>query len=211
MLAFCTGMAIFFYRVFFPRTLLVRPQVDNFAEIPIPLLSDIPIVGPIFFNQDILVYLLYFLVVISTIGLFYTRAGLRVSAVGEYPSAADTVGVNVDRVRYASVLVGSALAGLGGAYLSLAVLGLYTDEMVAGRGFIALALVIFGRWRPAWVFAGGLLFGVIEALQSRLQFLGVPVPSEFLVMLPYVLTIVMVLLGRRHARPSAITIPYSRE
>lgn len=210
LLALCGGTSVFFYRVIFSGARL-RPQLGSFPGTDVPLLSEIPFIGPVLFQQDMMVYLLYFLVLVMALMLYGTKLGLRITAVGEYPAAADTVGVNVSLVRYAGVMIGTALAGVGGAYFSLAVLGLYADGMVAGRGFIALALVKFGRWDPFWVFGGGLLFGTVEALQSRLQFLGVPLPTEFLVMLPYVLTIVMVLIGRRRAGPSALTIPYSRE
>lgn len=212
MLALCSGLAIFLYRIVFPRTgRTVMPQIETTPVVHIPLLSSIPVIGPVLFQHDALLYVLYGVVIASLVVLYRTKFGLRVTAVGEYPAAADTLGVDVARVRYAAIIIGAALAGLGGAYFSISVLGLYNDAMIAGRGFIALALVIFGRWNPAWVFAGGILFGTIEALQSRLQYLGFPLPSEFLVMLPYVLTIVMVLIGKREARPSAMTIPYSRE
>jgi general nucleoside transport system permease protein len=212
MLIVCSGAAIFFYRMVFPSTLtMFVPMLDPFPAIAIPVLSEIPFIGPIIFKQDALVYLTFLLVIISSIILFRTRYGLRVSAVGEYPSAADSVGINVNRVRYVSTIIGSALAGMGGAYFSLVVLGLYSDTMIAGRGFIALALVIFGRWNPYWVLAGGFLFGIIDALQLRLQFLGAGLPVEFLVMLPYVLTIFILLVGKKRMPPSALTIPYSRE
>lgn len=212
MLILCSGAALFAYRLFFPSTTtLSMPQVKPFPAIAIPILSEIPFIGPIFFKQDALVYVIYGLVIISSIIHYKTRFGLRASAVGENPAAADSVGINVTVVRYMSTIVGAALAGLGGAYFSLVVLGLYSDTMIAGRGFIALALVIFGRWDPVWAFAGGLLFGSIDALQFRLQFLGAPVPSEFLIMTPYVLTIIILLLGKRRSAPSALTKAYSRE
>lgn len=212
MLILCMGASIFFYRLVFPSTLThFVPQIKPFLAIPIPFLSQIPIIGPIVFKQDIIVYVTYLLIIISSIIFFRTRFGLRISAVGEYPSAADTVGISVTGVRYASTVIGSAFAGMAGAYFSLVLLGLYSDTMIAGRGFIALALVIFGRWNPYWALAGGFIFGLIDATQLRFQFLGATIPSEFLVMLPYVLTIIILLVGKRRMRPSALTIPYSRE
>ena len=212
MLILCSGIALYFYRLLFPSTAsFTLPQVKPFASIAVPVLSEIPFLGPILFKQDALVYVMYALVIISAVIHYRTRFGLRVSAVGENPGAADSVGINVAKIRYLSTMIGAALAGLGGAYFSLVVLGLFSDTMIAGRGFIALALVIFGRWDPFWALAGGLLFGSIDALQFRLQFLGAPVPSEFLIMTPYVLTIIMLLIGKKRQAPSALTKAYSRE
>jgi simple sugar transport system permease protein len=121
------------------------------------------------------------------------------------------VGIRVGKIRYICIIIGCALAGLGGAYFPLADLGFYANTMVGGRGFVALALVVFGRWNPLFALGGGVLFGVIDALQIRLQFLGAPLPPQFLIMMPYVLTILVLFIGRGRQAPSALTQPYSRE
>ena len=137
--------------------------------------------------------------------------GLRLNAVGESPQTADTLGVNVGRIRYICVVIGGALAGMAGAFYSLVELGSYSDSMINGRGFIASALVIFGRWDPVWTFGGALLFGLIDAFQNRLQVLGSPIPSNFLQVLPYVMTILVLLIGRIRKPPAALCIPYVRK
>jgi simple sugar transport system permease protein len=205
-----TGAAIYFYRLQFSISLLA-PSIRPFRSLAIPLLSDIPILGPVLFNHDVLTYIMLLLVPAAAIVLFHTPFGLRVTAAGEYPQAADTVGVNVTFTRYICVIIGGILAGLAGAYFSLAELGFFANTMVGGRGFIALALVVFGRWNPMWILAGGLLFGGVDAVQTRFQFLGSNIPSNFLIMMPYLLTIVVLLFGRRQNAPAALTIPYTRE
>ncbi len=209
-LIFCTGIAYYANRLLFGASLIV-PRLAPLPPVPIPFLSAIPVIGPALFRQDVLVYAMLVLTAISMVVLFRTPFGLRLNAVGEFPAAADVVGVSVLGVRYVAVVVAGGLAGLAGAYLSLAVLGLYSDSMVGGRGFMALALVVFGRWHPAWALAGGLLFGAVDAVQTRLQFLGAPVAPQFLIMLPYLLTILVLLVGRRRAAPAALTVPYTRE
>ena len=212
LLILCTGSAIYFNRLVFPTTSMVwMPTVPRFRPLEFELLSDIPVLGPILFSHNILIYLFAAILVISSIIIFKTRFGLRITAVGEYPAAADTVGVNVKFIRYSSVVIGSAMAGLGGGYYSLAELGLFNESMVGGRGFIALALVIIGRWNPILAGVGGLIFGAIDALQFRLQFLGAPVPSELLIALPYILTIIVLTFGRGRPAPAAITKVYTRE
>jgi len=179
--------------------------------VPVPLLHDIPFVGPVLFNHTLLTYLTLACVLLCGVVLYRTRFGLRVSAVGEYPKAADSAGVSVFFIRYACVVIGAAFAAVGGAYLSLVDLGFYVDTMVGGRGFIALALVVFGQWNPYAVLLGGLLFGAVEAIQQRFQILGSTIPAQFMIMLPYLLTIVMLLVGRKRRAPSALTVPYARE
>lgn len=206
------GLAAFLYRQLFgvSRT---PPRIEGFPEIHIPVLSDIPFLGPILFRHTIVVYLAVALVVVVWIALFYTTWGLKVRAVGEHPSAADTSGVNVARTRYVCSVLGAALAGLGGAALSVGQMKLFTENMVAGRGWIAVALVIFSRWHPGLALAGAVLFGVADALQFRFQALGFEqLPYEFLLMLPYLLTILVMLLGtRRGAAPAALGEPYEKE
>lgn len=176
---------------------------------PIPLLSELPILGPILFRQTFFVYAVIILVVAIYIGLFHTRWGLRVRAVGEHPKAADTVGINVFFVRYRNVLLGGLVAGLGGAFFTIGSGVGFEREMTAGRGFIGLAAMIFGGWNPLGAAGASLVFGFADALQARTAILAIPIPSEFLLMLPYVVTIIVVagLVGRVRA-PAADGKPY---
>jgi general nucleoside transport system permease protein len=205
----CTGWAMYLYNFQFHGRCL--QQIRPFQILAIPGLSKIPFLGPVLFEHNILTYIMLLLVPISAWILYYTRFGLRINAVGEQPAAADTMGVKVRSTRYVCIIIGCALAGLGGAYFPLADLGCYANTMVGGRGFIALALVVFGRWNPFLALAGGVLFGVIDSLQIRLQFLGAPLPPQFLIMMPYVLTILVLFIGKGRQAPSALTQPYSRE
>jgi general nucleoside transport system permease protein len=184
-------------------------EPGTFRDIGIPGLERLPLVGPILFDNTIYVYLLFLLVFGLWYGLFRTRWGLRVRAVGEHPRAADTVGINVLRTRYRSVIAGGAVAGLGGTWFTLDLVSSFDENMTAGRGFIALAAVIFGRWHPVGAFVAALVFGFSEELQNRLAVLDTPIPSEFLLMTPYVITIVVVagLVGRSRP-PAADGQPY---
>lgn len=210
MMILSTGAAIYFHRLIFEITLAI-PRIESISVFAIPLLSEIPFIGPILFKQSPFTYLMVVLVFISLVVLNRTPLGLRINAVGESPQTADTLGVNVSFIRYICIVIGGALAGLAGAFYPLAELGSYADSMIGGRGFIALALVVFGRWDPAWALAGGLLFGGVDAFQNRLQSLGSPIPSNFLLMTPYVLTIIVLLMGYRRKPPTALCIPYARE
>jgi simple sugar transport system permease protein len=185
---------------------------ERLGPIAIPVLSDIPILGPIFFRHNIFVYILFVLIIVIHLGLYYTRWGLRVRAVGEHPRAADTVGINVYRVRYVNVILGGMVAGFGGAYFTIGSTGSFEREMTAGRGFIGLAAMIFGGWNPIGSFLAGLVFGFADAIQSRLSILSIAIPSEFLLMIPYVVTIIVVagLVGRARA-PAADGKPYVKE
>ena len=182
------------------------PRFDTLA---IPLLSQIPVLGPVLFNQTPIVYLMYLAVAVVWVALFKTRWGLRVRAVGEYPKAADTVGIKVHLTRYLAVIIGGGLAGIGGAFFTLGQVGAFGKEMTNGAGYIALAALIFGRWNPVYAAIAALLFGFSENLQFGLAILGSSVPSEFLLMLPYVLTVVAVagFVGRVVA-PAADGKPY---
>jgi simple sugar transport system permease protein len=183
----------------------------TFQPIEIPVLSDIPFLGPILFDQNIVVYLMYITVIVINIGLFRTKWGLRVRAVGEHPTAADTVGIKVNAVRARNVLLGSAVAGLGGAFFTIASVGAFGKEMTAGKGFIALAAVIFGRWTPLGALGAALFFGFADNLQSVLSIIGTPIPSEFMLMTPYLATLLAVagLVGKVRA-PAADGIPYRK-
>lgn len=181
----------------------------RFPRLPIPVLADIPIIGPMLFNQTVIVYLMYVTVIAVYIGLFHTRWGLRLRAVGEHPQAADTVGINIARTRFWNVSLGGAIAGLGGAFFTLGSVGAFNKEMTAGAGYIALAAVIFGQWDPIRATLAALLFGFASNLQNTLGVIGSPVPSEFMLMLPYVVTIFAVagLVGKVRG-PAAAGKPY---
>ncbi|MFZ4660435.1 MAG: ABC transporter permease [Caldilineaceae bacterium] len=176
----------------------------KFSAIPIPGLADIPVIGRILFDNPPITYLALILVVVVHIALFYTRWGLRTRAVGEHPRAADTVGINVNRYRYVNTIIGGMLAGLAGGFLVLEAVGQFQEGMTAGRGFIALAAMIFGNWNPFGALGASLLFGYTQALQNELLLAGITtVPRQFVSMLPYVVTIVAVsgFVGR--VRPPA--------
>lgn len=186
--------------------------VSGFPPIHIPWLSDIPILGEILFQQNILVYGAFLLVPIVQFILFRTNLGLRIRSVGENPEAADTLGVSVSVVRYTTVTLGGILSAVAGASMSIATLNVFQQNMTSGLGFIAVALVYFGGWRPFGVMLGALLFSMVNALQLRLQVEGVNIPSEILVMMPYILTIVaLVLTVQRVRSPAALTKPFERE
>jgi simple sugar transport system permease protein len=184
----------------------------RFQPVDIPLLSDIPIVGPVLFNNNIFVYLMFGLVALIYVGLFHTRWGLRTRAVGEHPRAADTVGIRVLLTRYRNVIAAGVVAGIGGAYFTLGSVGRFDENMTAGRGFIGLAAMIFGRWNPVGAFLAALVFGFADSLQTKLSILNVPIPSEFLLMAPYLVTIFVVAGVVRKARPPAAeNKPYIKE
>ena len=203
------GLSSFLFRAIFGLSPVAR--LEGFSPIHIPILSQIPILGPILFQQNILVYLTFLLVPLFTIILFRTTIGLKIRAVGHNPMAADTLGISVFRIRYLCVILGGMLAGVGGAYLVLAEIGVFTNQMTASRGWIAVALVVFSKWLPSWAMAGALLFGLANAMQLRFQALGVAFPYQFLLMLPYILTIIALIMSYRRAeRPAALTRPYKR-
>ena len=179
------------------------PSVPNLPAAPIPLLSEIPILGPIFFNQPPIVYLALIAVPVAAFVLFRTPLGLRLRSVGEHPLAADTVGIDVFRLRYLGVGLSGILGGLAGAYLSLGQLNIFTEDMANGRGYIALAAVIFGKWSPWGAFAACLLFGLADAIQISLQNAGVNIPSEFLLMFPYIITLIALAGFIGQSRPPA--------
>lgn len=181
----------------------------HLGSLEIPVLADVPLIGPILFRQSLVGYLMYIAVIVVYVGLFHTRWGLRVRAVGEHPQAADTLGVNVNRTRFWNTLLGGAVAGIGGSFFTLVAVDAFSKEMSAGRGYIALAALIFGRWNPIGAFLASLLFGFADNLQSVITIIGSPVPSQFMAMLPYVVTVFAVagLVGR--SRPPAMEgIPY---
>jgi len=205
------GLTNFFY------TTLLIPYEDkwnmggSFSPIQIPLLSKLPIIGPTLFNQTIIVYLMYAFVIFIQIALFRTKWGLRTRAIGELPIAADSVGIDVNRLRFKNVIIAGLVAGTGGAYFTVGAVGPFSQNMTAGAGFIALACLIFGKWTPRGAITAALFFGFANNLQGNLSIIGVPIPSEFMLMVPYVATIIAVsgVVGRVRA-PAADGIPYSR-
>lgn len=205
---FGIGISIYLYSSIFGANPV---RVTGFKVISIPVLSQIPVLGPVLFENNILVYLALILVPISAFVLFKTTLGLDIQAVGENPVAADAAGVNVYRIRYLCVILGGAFAGLAGAFLSLGYLNVFVENMTAGRGWIAVILVIFGRWNPFLVLGGSFLFGSINALELRLQLLSTNISPQLLTMLPYAVAIgVLLVVYRRQKAPAALGEPYSR-
>mgnify|MGYP005834452373 CR=1 FL=1 len=204
------GLTGYFNRVLFSGRLV--PGIKVLPLIRVPVLSDIPFIGPILFVHQPIVFAMLFLVLLVHIILFYTPWGLRTRAVGEHPRAADTLGINVYWTRYANVVAGGVIAGLAGAFLTLQSVGTFEKLMSNGRGFIALAAMIFGKWTPLGALAAALLFGFAEALGVRLQIEDIGVPYQFLGMLPYILTIIVLagVVGRATA-PAAVGKPYKKQ
>jgi simple sugar transport system permease protein len=185
--------------------------VQGFPPVAIPLLGDIPFVGQILFRNSIPVYGAFLLVPLVWWMLEKTTLGLRIKSVGQNPAAADSLGINVDRIRYLSVCLGSTLAGIAGASLSISLLNLFQDNLTAGQGFIAVALVYFGGWNPIGVMGGALLFSVVNSIQLWMQVLGVKIPSSVAVMLPYLLTIAaLTITVNRMRQPAALNKPFER-
>jgi general nucleoside transport system permease protein len=210
--AFALGLTNYLlYQVLTPYQSSLNTGI-TFSAWKIPLLSKIPILGPVLFDQNVFIYLAAILVVAISLALFRTRWGLRVRSVGEHPKAAETVGLHVIRTRYSNVIIGGVLGGIGGAYFTIGSIGEFTTDMSAGLGFVALAAMIFGRWRPYGALGAALLFGFAESLQSELAVLNVGIPSPFLSMAPYVITIAVVsgLVGKVRP-PASDGKPYSRE
>lgn len=199
----------------FQKMLGTVETVSGFGPVNIPFLSDLPILGPVFFQQSVMTYLAYLLVPIAWYVLYRTTFGLKIRAVGENPAAADALGVSVKRTRYMTVTLGGMLAGVAGASLSIALLNVFQQNLTSGIGFIAVALVYFGGWRPYGVLFGALLFSMVNALQLWIQALNIPIPfdaSELLIMLPYVLTILVLMFSAGRVRkPSALGVAYERE
>lgn len=205
-----TGLAALLYRLAFGvRT--VAPSVELMPKIDIPGLSNLPGIGPVLFNHDPLVYIAFLLVPLTHYFIFKTKLGLKIRTVGENPKQADTLGVNVYRIRYLTLIIGGALAGVGGAYFSLVQTGYFLENVTGGAGWIALALVIFGRWKAYWITLGAFIFGMVDSFQLGLQATGVQVPFQFLLMLPYLIPIaVLAGMYKKTGAPAALAIPYKR-
>lgn len=208
---FALGLTSFLAR----RVLSVAQDLNSpgrFTSFKIPILGEIPVLGSIFFNHSLFVYVTFVLVLVLHFGFFYTRWGLRARSVGEHPKAADTVGIDVFRTRYRNVILGGVIAGFGGGFFTLAQVSRFEENLTAGIGFIGLAAMIFGRWMPLGALGAGLVFGFARALQQKLGILGTPIPSEFLSMLPYIVTIIVVagVVGRSRP-PAADGQPYIKD
>jgi simple sugar transport system permease protein len=202
------GLSSFIYRAFFGT--VTDRAIQPLATVKIPILSQIPVLGPVLFEQNLLVYAALLLAPLAALVLNRTMLGLAIRSVGEHPKATATAGLSVIGLRYGAVAFGGLLAGIGGAYLSVAYANQFVENMVAGRGFIALAIVVFGRWSPLGALWASLLFGFTFALQLRLQAANIQIAYQFLQILPYVATIVaMILLRGQSAQPKALGIPYT--
>lgn len=209
---FSSGLAYFLYRLIFGQQ-SVPPSIKGFQTLPIPILSDIPVLGPAVFNQFALVYMAIIAIPLAAFVLYRTPWGLSVRMVGENPRAADSAGVSVIATRFQAVILGGALMGLAGAFLTMAQFNAFTFGVVSGRGWVAIALVVFGRWDP-WRSAGAaLLFAFVDALQLRMQASGLGhIPYEAFLMLPFIFTIVaMAVMSRNAVAPSALLKPFRRE
>ena len=203
------GLTSFLYKLMFNSG--ERMQIPVLPKVPLPLLSRIPLIGEALFNQDILAYIAYLLVIAAFLLIRFTRFGLSMTAIGENPMAADAAGIHVEKRQMLACLVNGLLGGAGGAYLIIAQLGLFNDNLTAGRGYIALATVILGRYSPVGVFLAALLFGIANAVEIRLQALGVHLPTQALAMLPYIITLFALLLTSGRSRePEALAKPYIR-
>jgi general nucleoside transport system permease protein len=195
----------------FKKTMGSVQSISGFPSIKIPLLGDIPYLGPALFDQNLLVYGAFLLVPIASFVLYRTTLGLKIRAAGQKPEAADSLGVNVTRIRYLTVCLGGMFAGIAGASLSIALINLFQENMTSGIGYIAVALVYFGGWRPVGVLLGALLFSFVNALQLWIQVKGIQIPSDIAVMLPYILTIVALAFSvRRTTQPAALSKPFER-
>ncbi|MBU8914155.1 MAG: ABC transporter permease [Spirochaetales bacterium] len=208
---FATGLAMFIYRLYFGSP-TVPPIVKPFSRIEIPLLSKIPILGQGLFHHYSLTYIAVLLIPAVAILLYKTKVGLKIRTVGENPFAADTVGVNVNLTRTLCLVAGGALMGIGGAFLTLAHQNMFLLDVIGGRGWVAVAMVIFGNWDPVKGAIGALLFGLVDGLQLRLQGLGLHVSFDIFLMIPYVITIIALIgVSRRASVPAALLQPYRRE
>lgn len=213
-----SGIGIYLFglgmsELLFQRLVGTPRSVSGFSDVQIPILSDIQFLGlgDILFSQNLLVYVAFALVPVAAFVLSRTPFGLMIRAVGQNPQAADAMGINVARVRYATVIIGALLGSMAGASLTIALLNVFQQNVTSGLGFIAVALVYFGRWKPYGVLAGALLFSFVNALQLQVSAIGLDIPSEFAVMAPYVITIIaLVFASKQTEKPTALTKPFER-
>jgi len=208
---FATGLAMFIYRLHIGSP-TVPPTVEPFKQISLPVLSKIPVIGPGLFTQYSLTYIAWLLIPVMSILLYKTRLGLKIRTVGENPVVADTVGVNVTLTRTLCLVFGGALMGIGGAFLTLAHQNMFLIDVIGGRGWVAIAMVIFGNWDPLKGALGALIFGFLDGLQLRLQGLGIAISFHLFLMIPYLLTIVaLISVSRKASVPAGLLKPYRRE
>ncbi len=208
---FSTGLAMFIYRLHFGSPTM-PPIIQPFKQISLPILSKIPLIGPGLFTQYSMTYIAWILVPVLWILLFKTNLGLKIRTVGENPVVADTVGVDVTRTRTLCLVAGGALMGIGGAFLTLAHQNMFLIDVIGGRGWVAIAMVIFGNWNPVKGALGALLFGLMDGLQLRLQTVGIAIPFHIFLMIPYLLTIfALISVSRSASVPAALLKPYRRE
>jgi general nucleoside transport system permease protein len=209
---FATGATSFLSSKYLQHQGDLLNNSGTYPIIQVPLLSKIPVLGPILFENNLIVYLTLLIVIVLHIVLYYTPWGLRTRAVGEHPKAADTLGINVFFVRYVNVIIGGMIAGLGGVYFTLGSVGRFDEVMTAGKGFIGLAAMIFGNWNPIGAFTSSLIFGFADSLQIKMQILSVPIPSSILAMAPYIVTMIVLtgVVGRA-IPPAADGSPYEKQ
>jgi simple sugar transport system permease protein len=208
---FATGLAMFIYRLHFGSP-TVPPVIQPFKQVALPVLSEIPVIGPGLFTQYTLTYIAWLLVPALSILLCKTTIGLKIRTVGENPVVADTVGVDVTLTRTLCLVAGGALMGIGGAFLTLAHQNMFLIDVIGGRGWVAIAMVIFGNWNPLKAAIGALIFGFLDGLQLRLQSVGVVLSFHLFLMIPYLLTIIALIgVSRRAAVPASLLKPYRRE
>lgn len=208
---FSTGLAMFVYRLHFGSP-TVPPIIQPFKQVTLPILSKIPLIGPGLFTQYSLTYIAWILVAVISILLYKTNLGLKIRTVGENPVVADTVGVNVIWTRTLCLVAGGALMGIGGAFLTLAHQNMFLIDVIGGRGWVAIAMVIFGNWDPVKGTLGALIFGLMDGLQLRLQNMGIAIPFHIFLMIPYLLTIVaLISVSRSASVPAGLLKPYRRE
>jgi ABC-type uncharacterized transport system permease subunit len=209
---FAYGLSVYIFRAITGHVSTFGLQVPRFKPIEIPVLLKIPILGPTILDQNVLIYISIVLVLILEVVMFKTTFGLKMRAVGENPGSADNAGINVYAVRYLCMMWGGAMAGLAGGYIALAELGLFFEGMTAGRGWIAIAIVIFGAWSPIRILAGALIFGVIDSLALHVMVVAPQIPFQLLLTLPYILSIaILVIAMKRAALPAALLKDYRRE
>jgi simple sugar transport system permease protein len=210
---FASGLTFYLYRTIFPDVGGTNiPALTPFSTVNIPILSDIPIIGRIFFQQYALSYIAIIMMVLISFYLYRTKSGLILRTLGENPRAVDMKGINVTLYRFLAVLFGGMMAGLAGAFITLASVGIFVADITAGRGWLAIAIVIFGDWKPGRIVLASLFFGLIDALQMQLQALGVDLPFQLFLAMPYILTTVAVFLSRKKSgAPLALGLHYVRE
>lgn len=207
---FALGLTSFLFLLAFGKGSSL-PSIDKLSALPIPGLSDIPVIGALF-NQNALVYILYVAVIVSCVIFYKTEWGVNLTAVGETPRAADNAGLNVHRIRYLTCAVNGVMGGLGGAYITLGQLGYFQEDIISGKGYIALVAVILGRRNPALILLSAMLIGFAESLQFSLQAQGIPLPSQAFSMLPYVVAVLVLLFSiGKNVDPSALGVPYERD